>query len=70
VEDCGVLLGDSSVSPSALLSVVRAKELAQTKIAEAIERAATKEVAKAAEDSKTHPQLTPTSVVVSPQSSP
>jgi hypothetical protein len=42
VGDCGLVLGDSfsSPSPSALLSVIRAKEIAQAKIAEAVEAAA------------------------------
>jgi hypothetical protein len=39
VGDCGLSLGDGfpSPSPAALLSVIRAKEVAQAKIAEAIE---------------------------------
>jgi hypothetical protein len=42
VGDCGLVLGDgfSSPSPSTLLSVIRAKEIAQAKLAEAIEVAA------------------------------
>jgi hypothetical protein len=41
-EDCGIMLRDSDCSPADLISLVRAKEIAQAKLAEAIEREATK----------------------------
>jgi hypothetical protein len=45
VGDCGLVLGDgfSSPAPAAFLSIIRAKEVAQAKIAEAIEAAALQE---------------------------
>jgi hypothetical protein len=42
-DDCGIVLGSHSSSLSAMLSMLRAKEVCQAKIAEALERAAIKE---------------------------
>jgi hypothetical protein len=41
-DDCGIVLGTHSSSASEMLSLIRAKEVCQAKIAEAIERAAVK----------------------------
>jgi hypothetical protein len=72
-EDCGLSLGDSITSPSSVLSVIQARELAQAKLAEAAERQALLEAAKAAE-SASDPQLSTqqenTSVVPPAQFSP
>jgi hypothetical protein len=48
-EDYGLVLGDSSMPSSFVLSVIRARELAQAKIAKAAEREAMMEAARAAE---------------------
>jgi hypothetical protein len=69
-EDCGLVLGDSCLSSSYVLSVIRTRELAQAKLAEAIEREAMKEAAKAAEDPQSSMQTEPTSVVPPSQRSP
>jgi hypothetical protein len=50
-EDCGLSLGDAASSPTAVLSVIRARELAQAKFAEAAERQAQLEAAKTKESS-------------------
>jgi hypothetical protein len=65
VGDCGLVLGDgfSSPTPSALLSVVHAKEIAQAKIAEAIEVAAQQDRQQAQEKALTTVPDEPTSVV-------
>jgi hypothetical protein len=41
-DDCGIVLGTHSSSASKMLSLIRAKEVCQAKIAEALEKAATK----------------------------
>jgi hypothetical protein len=41
-DDCGIALGTHSSSASEMLALIRAKEVCQAKIAEALERAATK----------------------------
>jgi hypothetical protein len=41
--DCGIALGNHSSSPSAMISVIRAKEVVQAKIVESMGRAAIKE---------------------------
>jgi hypothetical protein len=41
--DYGIALGNHSSSPSAMILVIRVKEVVQAKIAEAMERAAIKE---------------------------
>jgi hypothetical protein len=50
-EDCGLSLGDSAISPTVVLLVIRARELAQAKLAEAAERQALLDAAKAMESS-------------------
>jgi hypothetical protein len=50
--DCGLVLGNSSLSSAAVLSVVRAREVAQAKLVEASDRAAAKEAARVAEASR------------------
>jgi hypothetical protein len=65
VGDCGLVLGDghSSSSPSTLLSVIRAKEIAQAKLVEAIE-VATQQVGQQASEIAAAPlPEEPTSVV-------
>jgi hypothetical protein len=65
VGDCGLVLGDgfSSPSPSTLLSVIRAKEIAQAKLAEAIETAAQQVGQQASETDAAPLPEEPTSVV-------
>jgi hypothetical protein len=65
VDDCGLVLGDgfSSPSPSAFLSVIRAKEIAQAKIAEAIEAAAQQDGQQAPKTAAAPLPEEPTSVV-------
>jgi hypothetical protein len=66
-DDCGLVLGNSSMSSTAVLLVVRSREVAQAKLVEAIDRAAIKEVARAAEASQHAVQEEPTSVGTSPR---
>jgi hypothetical protein len=47
VDNCGLVLGNSSLSPVAVLSVLRSRETAQAKLVEAIDRVAAKEAARA-----------------------
>jgi hypothetical protein len=47
--DCGLVLGNSSLSSAAVLSVVRAREVAQAKLVEASDLAAAKETGRMAE---------------------
>jgi hypothetical protein len=54
VEDCGLSLGDVASSPIAVLLVIRARELAQAKLAEAAERQAQLDAAKTKESSVEH----------------
>jgi hypothetical protein len=63
--DCGLVLGEgfSSPSPSSLLSVIRAKEIAQAKLAEAIEVAAQQARQQASDNVAAPPTEEPTSVV-------
>jgi hypothetical protein len=65
VGDCGLSLGDgfSSPSPSALLSVIRAKEVAQAKLAEAIEASAQQVRQQAADAAAASLSEEPTSAV-------
>jgi hypothetical protein len=53
-EDCGLSLGGVASSPTAVLSVIRARELAQAKLAEAAERQAQLDAAKTKEASVDH----------------
>jgi hypothetical protein len=65
-KDCGLSLGDSSTSPSTVLSVIRAREFAQAKLAEAAEKEAALAAARAtdpASDTQLPSQLVGTSVV-------
>jgi hypothetical protein len=50
-DDCGLVLGNSSLSSAAVLSVVHSIEVAQAKLVEAIDCAAAREAARAAEAS-------------------
>jgi hypothetical protein len=69
-EDCGIMLRDSGCSPGELISLVRAKEIAQAKLAEAIEREAAKVAATEVEPPSAQPQRDPTSVVGAPPHAP
>jgi hypothetical protein len=69
-EDCGIMLRDSRCSPADLISLVRAKEIAQAKLAEAIEREAAKVVATEVEPPSAQSQRDPTSVVGAPPHAP
>jgi hypothetical protein len=65
-KDCGLSLGDSSTSPSTVLSVIRARELAQDKLAEVAEKEAALAAARVtdpASDTQLPSQLVGTSVV-------
>jgi hypothetical protein len=65
VEDCGLALGEgfASPSPSSFLSVIRAKEIAQVKLAEAIEVAAQQARQQVSENGAITLTEEPTSVV-------
>jgi hypothetical protein len=63
VEDCGIMLRDSGSSPADLISLVRAKEIAQAKLAEAIKRGAAKVAATEVDPSSAPSQREHTSVV-------
>jgi hypothetical protein len=67
VGDCGMSLGDGfsspSPSPSAFLSMIRAKEVAQAKLAEAIEASAQQARQQAAEEAAASLSEEPTSAV-------
>jgi hypothetical protein len=65
VGDCGLVLGEgfSSPSPYTLLSVIRAKEIAQAKLAEAIEVAAQQARQQASDNVAAPLTEEPTSVV-------
>jgi hypothetical protein len=52
VDACGLVLGNSSLSSAAVLSVVCSREIAQAKLVEAIDRAAAIEAARAADASQ------------------
>jgi hypothetical protein len=65
-EDCGIVLGSHSSSSSAMLSMIRAKEVCQAKIAEALERAAIKEAQQKLESEQETPGVLPTSAVGTP----
>jgi hypothetical protein len=62
VDDCGLVLGNSSLSSATVLSVVRSREIAQAKLVGAIDRATAKEAARAAEASQQAVQEKSTSV--------
>jgi hypothetical protein len=64
--DCGIVLGNSSLSSAAALSVVRSREVAQAKLVEAIDHAASREAARAAETSQQASQVESTSVGTAP----
>jgi hypothetical protein len=64
--DCGIVLGNSSMSAVAALSVVRSREVAQAKLVEAIDCAASREAARATEASQQVVQEESTSVGTSP----
>jgi hypothetical protein len=51
-QDCGLVLGNSSLSSAAVLSVIRAREAAQAKLTEASDLAAAKEAARVADASQ------------------
>jgi hypothetical protein len=51
-QDCGLVLGNSSMSSAAVLSVIRAREVAQAKLTKASDRAAAKEAARVADTSQ------------------
>jgi hypothetical protein len=71
--DCGIQLGSASAPASPLLDVIRAKELVQAKLAEALEKATALELArKAAEvlDKQTDAGAPSTSAVEAPTTSP
>jgi hypothetical protein len=57
-EDCGLSLGDVESSPTTVLSVIRARELAQANLAEAAERQAQLDAAKSKESSNALPPRT------------
>jgi hypothetical protein len=60
-EDCGIILGSHSSSSYAMLSMIRAKEVCQAKIAEALEWAAIKEAQQKLESEQETPGVLPTS---------
>jgi hypothetical protein len=62
VDDCGLVLGNSSLSSAAVLSVVQSREIAQANLVEAIDRAAASEAARAAEAAQQAVQEESTSV--------
>jgi hypothetical protein len=64
--DCGIALGNHSSSPSAMISVIRAKEVVQAKIAEAMEHAAIKEAQDKRERDQEAAKVETTSAVVAP----
>jgi hypothetical protein len=66
VDDCGLVLGNSSLSPVEVLSVVRSREIAQAKLVEAIDRAAARDAAAAAAPAQEAGQETSTSVGIPP----
>jgi hypothetical protein len=68
--DCGIVLGNSSMSAVAALSVVRSREVAQAKLVEAIDRAASREAARAVETSQHASQVESTSVGTAPMTQP
>jgi hypothetical protein len=51
-QDCGLVLGNPSMSSVAVLSVIRAREVAQAKLTEASDRAAAMEAARVADTSQ------------------
>jgi hypothetical protein len=51
-QDCGLVLGNSSLSSADVLFVIRAREAAQAKLTEASDRAAAKEAARVADTSQ------------------
>jgi hypothetical protein len=69
-DDCGLVLGNSSLSSVVVLSVVRSREVAQAKLVEAIDRAAAREAARAAEASQPAVQEESTSVGTCPPAQP
>jgi hypothetical protein len=66
VDDCGLVLGNSSLSPVEVLSVVRSREIAQAKLVEAIDRAVARDAAAAAARAQEAGQETSTSVGTPP----
>jgi hypothetical protein len=64
--DCGLVLGNSSLSSAVVLSVVRAREVAQAKLIEASDLAAAKEAARVADASQIAEEGESTSVGTRP----
>jgi hypothetical protein len=64
--DCGLVLGNSSLSSAAVLSVVRAREVAQAKLIEASDLAAAKEAARVVDASQKAEEGESTSVGTRP----
>jgi hypothetical protein len=67
-QDCGLVLGNASLSSAAVLSVVRAREVAQAKLTEASDLATAKEAARVAEASQMAAEGVSTSVGTRPPS--
>jgi hypothetical protein len=65
-QDCGLVLGNSSLSSAAVLSVVRAREVAQAKLTEASDLVAAKEATRVAEASQMAAEGESTSVGTRP----
>jgi hypothetical protein len=69
-EDCGLVLGSSSLSSAAILSVVHSREVVQAKLLEAIDRIAIKEAAMAPKAIQPSAKVESTSVGTTPQEHP